>query len=59
MYTDDTELHYFHSQMQGMEQVLQTEIERVSDWMAVNRLKFNVTKSMYVYADWLVTKGCW
>ena len=46
MYADDTELHYCHSQLQRAEQVLQNEVERVSDWMAVNRLKLNVTKSV-------------
>ena len=46
MYADDTELHFCHSQLQRVEQVLQNEIEQVSNWMAVNRLKLNVTKSM-------------
>ena len=43
MYADDTELHYCHSQLQRVEQVLQNEVERVSE---VNRLKLNVTKSV-------------
>ena len=46
MYADDTELHYCCSHLQKMEQVLQTELERVSNWMVVNRLKLNVNKSM-------------
>ena len=46
MYTDNTELHYYHSLLQRVKQVLQNAVEPVSDWMAVNRLKFNVTKSM-------------
>ena len=46
MYANDTELHYCRSQLQRMEQVLQNKVERVSDWMAVNRLKVNVTKSV-------------
>ena len=32
MYADDTELHYCHSQIQRVEQVLQNEIEQVSNW---------------------------
>ena len=46
MYADNTELYYCHSHLQRVEQVLQNEVERVSDWMAVNRLKLNVVKSV-------------
>ena len=46
MYADDTELHFCHSQLGRVEQALQSEIEQVSNWMAVNRLKLNVTKSV-------------
>ena len=46
MYADDTELHFCHIQLQRVEQVLQNKIEQVSNWMAVNRLKLNVTKLM-------------
>ena len=46
MYADDNELHYCHSQLQRVKQVLQNEVERVSYLMAVNRLKLNVTKSV-------------
>ena len=48
MYADDTELHFCHSQLGRVEQVFQSEIEQVSNWMAVNRLKLNVTKSVYM-----------
>ena len=41
MYTDNTELYYY-SLLQRVKQVLQNVVEPVSDWMAVNRLKFNV-----------------
>ena len=46
MYADDTELHYCSSHLQEVEWVLQTELERISNWMVVNRLKLNVNKSM-------------
>ena len=46
MYADDTELHYCYGHLQKVEQVLQNELERVSNWMAVNRLKLNANKSM-------------
>lgn len=48
MYANDTELHFCHSQLGRVEQALriQSEIEQVSNWMAVNRLKLNVTKSV-------------
>ena len=46
MYADDTELHYCCSHLQEVERVIQNELERVSNWMVVNRLKLNVNKSM-------------
>ena len=46
MYADDTELHYCHSHLQRVEAVLQNELELVSVWMRVNRLRLNVDKSM-------------
>ena len=42
----DTELHYCCSHLQEVERVLQNELERVSNWMVVNRLKLNINKSM-------------
>ena len=39
-------MHFCHSQLGRVEQVLQSEIEHVSNWMAVNRLKLNITKSV-------------
>jgi len=44
MYADDTELHYCHSQLQRVEQVLQNELEQVYNWLAVNRFKLSVAK---------------
>ena len=38
MFADDTELHYCHSHLQRVEEVLQNELEQVSNWMTVNRL---------------------
>ena len=46
MFADDTKLHYCCSHLQDVKQVLQNELERVSNWMAVNRLKLNVNKPM-------------
>ena len=46
MYGDDTELHYCHSHLQRVEAVPQNELELVSIWMRVNRLRLNVNKSM-------------
>ena len=46
MYTDDTDLHYCHSQLQRLEQVLQNELEQVYNQMAVDGLKLSIAKSM-------------
>ena len=51
MYADDTELHYCHSQLQRVEQVLQTELEQVYNWLAVNGFKLSIAKSMCMLID--------
>ena len=52
MFADDTELHYCHSHLQRVEEVLQNELEQVSNWMTVNRLKLNVE-----YVGWYTPKS--
>jgi len=46
MYADDTELHYSNSQLERVEEVLQSDLIRVSDWMIVNGFKSNIAKSV-------------
>jgi len=46
MYADDTELHYNNSQLKKVEEVLQSDHVKVSDWMTVNGFKLNVVKSV-------------
>ena len=41
MFADDTELHYCHGHLQRVKEVLQNELEQVSNWITVNRLKLN------------------
>ena len=46
MYADDTELHYSNSQLERVEEVLQGELVKVSDWLTVNGFKLNIGKSV-------------
>ena len=42
MYADDTELHFSHSDLSVVENTLQADVENVSTWQIVNRLRLNV-----------------
>ena len=44
MFADDTELHYCHSNLLTVEHTLQADLENISIWLMVNRLKLNVLK---------------
>ena len=48
MFADDTELHYCHSNLLTVEHTLQADLENISIWLMVNRLKLNVSKSHYM-----------
>ena len=45
MFADDTELHYCHRDLSTVERTLQADLENISTWLTVNRLKLNVSKS--------------
>ena len=45
IFADDTELHYCHSNLLTVEHTLQADLENISIWLMVNRLKLNVSKS--------------
>jgi len=38
MYADNTELHYSNSQQERVEEVLQGDLVKFSDWMTTNGL---------------------
>ena len=46
MYADDTELHFSHGDLSVVEKTLQADVENVSTWLVVNRLKLNMIKSL-------------
>ena len=46
MYADDTELHYCHSHLQKVEQVLQRQLEQVYNWMTVNRFALSIASML-------------
>ena len=41
-------LHYSHVDLARVEHTLQTDLENISAWLMVNRLKLNVTKSYFM-----------
>jgi len=46
MYADDTEIHFSNNDLSVVEKALQTDVDNVSVWLVVNRLKLNVSKSL-------------
>ena len=46
VHADNTELHYSNSQLERVEEVLQGELVKVSDWLTVNGFKLNIGKSV-------------
>jgi len=46
MHADDTELHFSSRDLSVVEKTLQDDVNNVSTWLVVNRLKLNVSKSL-------------
>ena len=46
MYADDTAIHASASTPTSVEQTLQLDLDRVADWMKINRLKLNTDKTV-------------
>ena len=46
MYADDTAIHASTSTPTSVEQTLQLDLDRVADWMKINRLKLNTDKTV-------------
>ena len=49
MYADDEELHFSHRDLSVVENTLHVDVENVSTWMVINRLKLNLTKSLCMH----------
>jgi len=48
MHSDDTELHFSHSDLSVVKGTLQADVENVSQWLIVNNMRLNVIKSLCI-----------
>ena len=45
LFADDTSIFFKHKDVSQMEEILNTELEKVSNWLIANKLSLNVSKS--------------
>ena len=48
LFADDTTLLFAHKNLKVLEQVVDSELSKVSEWLVVNKLSLNIKKSNYV-----------
>ena len=48
LFADDTTLLFGHKNLKVLEQVVNSELSKVSEWLVVNKLSLNIKKSNYV-----------
>ena len=48
LFVDDTTLLFAHKNLKVLEQVVNSELSKVSEWLVVNKLSLNIKKSNYV-----------
>ena len=49
LFADDTSLYYSCKNTNNLENVVNTELAKISDWLSANRLSLNVAKSKLLY----------
>ena len=49
LFADDTALFFKHRNRNSLEEIINKELEYVSDWLIVNKLSLNVSKSSYLF----------
>jgi hypothetical protein len=49
LFADDTSLYYSCKQPNKLEETINTELSKISDWLSANRLSLNVGKSKLLY----------
>ena len=48
LFADDTNIFYSNSCLEAINEVVQTEINKVTEWLNVNKLSLNITKTKFI-----------
>ena len=48
LFADDTNIFYSNSCLEAINKVVQTEINKVTEWLNVNKLSLNITKTKFI-----------
>ena len=48
LFADDTNILYSHSCLKTLNDIIQIEMNKISDWLSVNKLSINTTKTKFV-----------
>ena len=48
MFADDTNIFYSNSCLKTLNKIIQLEIDKIADWLNVNKLSINTTKTKFM-----------
>ena len=48
LFADDTNIFYSHKCLKSLNEIIQTEINNITDWLNVNKLSLNVSKTKFM-----------
>ena len=48
MFADDTNIFYSNSCLKTLNEIIQLEIDKIADWLNVNKLSINTTKTKFM-----------
>ena len=49
LFADDTNIFYSNSCLKTLNKIIQLEIDKISDWLNVNKLSINTTKTKFIF----------
>ena len=48
LFADDTNIFYSNSCLKTLNKIIQLEIDKIADWLNVNKLSINTTKTKFI-----------
>ena len=53
MFADDTSISYVSDSANELQNVINTELKGLSDWLTTNKLSLNIVKTEFMHGSWI------
>lgn len=56
MFADDTSISYASNSVQELQNIINSELKRLNEWLVTNKLSLNVCKNR-IHDNWITSKN--